>query len=87
MSMEEVVVPQPEPVNYQTQVDVCKSCGIPGSGDKPLLVIRMITPRDEGAFISEHWVHMDCVGVQLVLHTRSLFQIKYNSDGQEVRPV
>jgi|SRR3982750_1048217 len=76
----EVFPPQPKPINYQDQSDRCKACGLPAGVVSPLLVLKMITPREGGAFVSEHYAHVACVGMIVQIHTRSLFQIKLRNE-------
>lgn len=81
---EEVTPPAPRVINYNGRiVEVCKSCGIPASGDKPLLVFRMITPTEGSAHVLEILAHRPCIGILLAVHSRSLFQIKYTLNGKE----
>lgn len=79
----EVIPPQPKPINYNGRVtEVCKSCGIPASGDKPLLVFKQITAKEGGADVVELYAHRTCIGVLMMVHARSLFQIKLTLSGK-----
>lgn len=78
----EELVPQPKPINYQRKgVDVCKSCSSVGSGSRPLIVFKKITAAGDSANIEEIYAHRECVGILMVVHARSLFQVKLTLSG------
>lgn len=76
----EIIPPQPKAINYQDQHDKCKACGLVGTGDLPLMVIKQITATGEGTFVAEHYVHTGCIGVLVITRPRSLFQIKLKNE-------
>lgn len=63
---------QPKPINYNSGKPACKSCGLPGTGDRPLIPFTQVRTVERDQFVVN--LHRECVGIYATVHARSLFQ-------------